>query len=456
MSSYRSGDIVDVVIVGAGYAGLIAARTIAENSPTGSKILLLEARDRVGGRAFTARYHDMSIDLGAEWFHPEFHPHVANEVERYGASFLPESMSTKDGGCKYLWSDELTCCGADLPVPEDHKEEFSRIMNRLSTDANALRGSCMDWKRFDISYLEYVDSILNAKGPTREFILAQGFTHSGAKAEDVSAVAILHDILLFGSAEVAFCGSLSRIDCGAGTLAERMMDDLVSTYGVEIQFNSAVSSVTTAASSATAWLKNGTRIECSYVVLSVPLNVLGSIDFCPDIDDSFLIASSELNSGGCYKYWVEFEPTPAGTFERTLGWSSCSIIESYTRSDSSGHCVCTCFSSQDYTTTPSSLVSELYLLYEKESKCDNIKQVIYHDWKKDHYSKGTWLTIRPGMAELYFDIRKKLFTPLSESNLLKTRVVISGGDFSEHWFGWVEGAIESGIAAGNYVISQSR
>src|SRR5580704_10771329 len=56
----------DVVVVGAGMAGLTAARSLAED---GLKVLVIEARDRIGGRIWTQRIGDEAIELGAEFVH---------------------------------------------------------------------------------------------------------------------------------------------------------------------------------------------------------------------------------------------------------------------------------------------------------------------------------------------------------------------------------------------------
>lgn len=58
----------DCIIIGAGVAGLSAARTFAEAGKT--NILVLEASDRIGGRVHTAETpRGVPIDLGASWFH---------------------------------------------------------------------------------------------------------------------------------------------------------------------------------------------------------------------------------------------------------------------------------------------------------------------------------------------------------------------------------------------------
>src|SRR5258708_15818639 len=55
-----------VLIVGAGMAGLSAARKLAE---AGCKVIALEGRDRVGGRIHTLREGEEGIELGAEFVH---------------------------------------------------------------------------------------------------------------------------------------------------------------------------------------------------------------------------------------------------------------------------------------------------------------------------------------------------------------------------------------------------
>lgn len=56
----------DVLILGAGMAGLTAARTLAQ---AGLRVLVLEAQQRVGGRILTERAHGKTIELGAEFVH---------------------------------------------------------------------------------------------------------------------------------------------------------------------------------------------------------------------------------------------------------------------------------------------------------------------------------------------------------------------------------------------------
>ena len=60
------GGEVDVAIVGAGAAGIAAARRCLTRGLT---VAVLEARDRVGGRAVTVSLKGHAVDLGAHWLH---------------------------------------------------------------------------------------------------------------------------------------------------------------------------------------------------------------------------------------------------------------------------------------------------------------------------------------------------------------------------------------------------
>src|SRR3712207_1337240 len=62
----NAGTAPDVVIVGAGSAGISAARRLIS---AGLSVIVLEARSRIGGRTVTARFKGHPVDLGAHWLH---------------------------------------------------------------------------------------------------------------------------------------------------------------------------------------------------------------------------------------------------------------------------------------------------------------------------------------------------------------------------------------------------
>ncbi len=70
-SARRTGPRADVVIVGAGLAGLTAARRLIA---AGRSVIVLEARDRVGGRTLNHQLGDGKvIEVGGQWVSPDHH-----------------------------------------------------------------------------------------------------------------------------------------------------------------------------------------------------------------------------------------------------------------------------------------------------------------------------------------------------------------------------------------------
>src|SRR5215472_6373255 len=68
MGGRASGRQADVVIVGAGLSGLMAARRLSE---AGVPLLVLEASGRVGGRTYSCPAADGTLlDLGGQWVGP--------------------------------------------------------------------------------------------------------------------------------------------------------------------------------------------------------------------------------------------------------------------------------------------------------------------------------------------------------------------------------------------------
>jgi len=72
---------VDVVVIGAGAAGIAAARRLMR---PGLLVLVLEARDRIGGRAWTARVEGEGLDMGCGWLHSADDNVLARRVKAEG------------------------------------------------------------------------------------------------------------------------------------------------------------------------------------------------------------------------------------------------------------------------------------------------------------------------------------------------------------------------------------
>jgi monoamine oxidase len=118
----RASNKTDVVIVGAGAAGLAAAHSLQQH---GLDAIVLEARERIGGRIFTHRDRATSIpiELGAEFIHGSA-PEVAEIVS--AASLAACDISG------HRWQ----IVGSRFRTADDFWERIDRVMRRLDDKRN--------------------------------------------------------------------------------------------------------------------------------------------------------------------------------------------------------------------------------------------------------------------------------------------------------------------------------
>jgi monoamine oxidase len=76
----RTRPAVDAVVIGGGLSGLVCARAIAA---TGARVLVLEARDRLGGRVRSVTLAGATVDVGAQWLAPG-QPRIAQLAAELG------------------------------------------------------------------------------------------------------------------------------------------------------------------------------------------------------------------------------------------------------------------------------------------------------------------------------------------------------------------------------------
>jgi monoamine oxidase len=115
----------DVVVVGAGLAGLTAARKL---HVAGVDVLVVEARDRVGGRTHTIQARDGTpIDVGGQWIGPGQDRLATLAAEVGAATFL-----THDTGNNIeFYQGELSVYSGAIPMgdPEATMEVVERMLN---------------------------------------------------------------------------------------------------------------------------------------------------------------------------------------------------------------------------------------------------------------------------------------------------------------------------------------
>lgn len=116
-----------VIVVGAGAAGLSAARALTKNG--GIRVIVLEARERMGGRIDTRRLADGTcVDMGAAWLHG-VGPN--NPLTQFAFESSPDNLCTTDWDNAITWEAVGSSQGAVQPSPllsAQDDEEGNRLM----------------------------------------------------------------------------------------------------------------------------------------------------------------------------------------------------------------------------------------------------------------------------------------------------------------------------------------
>ncbi|GAA3941163.1 NAD(P)/FAD-dependent oxidoreductase [Microbacterium soli] len=120
----------DVVVVGAGAAGLTAANELRR---AGLSVAVLEARDRVGGRLWTDVIDGAMLELGGQWISPDQHA-LQETVEDLG---LETFSRHRDGDSVYIGPDGAVhrFTGEMFPVSPATEKVIAEVTERLDAMA---------------------------------------------------------------------------------------------------------------------------------------------------------------------------------------------------------------------------------------------------------------------------------------------------------------------------------
>jgi uncharacterized protein with NAD-binding domain and iron-sulfur cluster len=104
-----------VAIIGAGFAGLAAARTLLAESGGQVKVTILEADSTPGGRARRGQLASGPVELGATWFHGT----EGNPVYDYAMSLISPSQASSSSSSKAAQQQHSAECQEE-EKPKDY------------------------------------------------------------------------------------------------------------------------------------------------------------------------------------------------------------------------------------------------------------------------------------------------------------------------------------------------
>ncbi len=240
---------VEVVVVGAGVAGLAAARVIAE---AGRRVTVLEAQERVGGRIRTVRVGDEVVELGAEFLH-------GRAAELWG-------LIEEAGLETYERVGEFMRAGEEGPVEmEDGGDE---VLEGLKSFAGP-----------DSSFAEYVDRLGLKEAERRQVTgFVEGFNAADAREASVLALGRQQ------RAEDEIEGDRSwRVTEGYDRVPE-FLRGCVEAAGGQVVLGAQVTEVEWRERAATVRCEDRRKFKAGKVVVALPLGVLqaGAVRFTPE------------------------------------------------------------------------------------------------------------------------------------------------------------------------------
>jgi monoamine oxidase len=265
----------DVVVVGAGLAGLSAARDLQRG---GTDVVVLEARNRAGGRVEQTTLADGRIvQLGGEVIGP-FHEAYVGLAGELGLTIVP-SFPQLPGGDTWVLADG-TYVGDDFPWMDDaDRRSFAALSDEFGALARTVDPDD-PWSHPDAERLDRLSiaAWLRDRGATPNVVRARDLAMLSLSAESVERTSLLAELrkeaVAGGNGFYDYAvWECHRVAEGSATVALRMAEEL----GHRVRYATPVTRIRVSGQGCSVTTETGERYEADAVVCAVPVGPLRQI-----------------------------------------------------------------------------------------------------------------------------------------------------------------------------------
>lgn len=422
----------DVVVIGGGFAGLVAARDLRD---AGRSVVLLEARDRLGGRTWYRQLADtdVMVEYGGTWFHPDAQPDLAAEIARYSIPITespePDTKVWVSSGLRSEGEAAMTRISEAVthlrPAMDDAQ---ARIRKVLGGDDRSLLSD------LDVPVTIWLDALDVPQG-TRDYVQAFAATMGGGDPSRMSVLGLLADTVVSDyDLDIAYASFGYTFDLGTAS----MLDAIAADANADIRLGAVARRVRRDDEGVIVDLEDGTHVQASAGVIALPVNVWSDVAFEPALSEPKRRITASGQAGTATKALAITRGIPNSL--QAIGWPA-PLQAVFCGPAVDGRQVVTGFSGVGGIdpTDPRQVEAALRVYVPTAS----VVATDGHDWVGDRFSKGTWFAPTPGWESV---------DPAGFS-APEGRLAFAGSDIAGPGAGWIEGAVASGHEAARTVLS---
>ncbi|MFE6685083.1 flavin monoamine oxidase family protein [Streptomyces sp. NPDC057743] len=421
----NSYDAYDVAVIGAGFAGVIAARDL---SVEGHSVVHLEARDRIGGRTHTGEAFGRPLELGGAYVHWT-QPHVWRELRCHRIGLVPPLATDT----VHWLADGTVHTGNRL----DYGSAVGPLMARCFADAR---------ERFPLPFdLAAADHTAIEKETLADRLDALDLSAYDRDVLDGSLAALVHDYRQHGVAQLllgvatyfgdwsAFFETASHWPIEGGT--RRLLDALAAESRAVLRLATPVTAIEDDGAGVTVTTRDGQRIRARSAVVAVPLNTLADLTLTPQLAQPVGEMIEQKLPMRTVKIWarVRGEIEPFYAFA-PLGKNPINAARVEYRHQGDTLLMCLASDASAIRADDREAVQRALRTFVPDL---DVLESTGHDWVNDPFSQGTWAMHRPGNLT---GVLPRLREPHG-------RLHFAGSDIAAMEAGSIEGAMESGARA---------